>query len=108
LSSDSCGSIEIIPQLRTKIAPLDFMYASGSIYIRIAYSEVGQGKEGILFRVSFPNYLFEAGFTSTEIYFQRNQYRTSLQFGKASNAYDRMNCYLIWDRLCRKHAFYVR
>jgi hypothetical protein len=97
LSSDSCGSIEIIPQLRTKIAPLDFMYASGSIYLRIAYSEVGQGKEGILFRVSFPNYLFEAGFTSTETYFQRNQYRTSLQFGKASNAYDRMNCYLIWD-----------
>jgi hypothetical protein len=97
LSSDPSSSIEIAPQLRTKLAPLDFMCASGTISFWIAYSEVGQEKGGFFFRVSFPNYLFEAGFTPTELYFQRNQYKTSLQFGKTNNAHDRMNCYLIWD-----------
>lgn len=89
--------IEIAPQLRMQYAPLDFMAASGTMTFTAYGSELGLGKGGYLFRVSFQSYTFEAGFTPSELYFQRNGYRASLEIEDINGPNDTLKCILEFD-----------
>jgi hypothetical protein len=91
------GMISLAQQVKTMMAPLDFTATKGTITFWIPYSQVGEGKSGHIFRVSFPGYYFEAGFTENELYLQRNGHRAAISFDTAENSQNMMNCYLMWE-----------
>jgi hypothetical protein len=64
--------VEIAPQLKGHITPIDLIQASGTFTFTTAYSEISGEKSGYFFKLSSDQYTLEVGFNKNSFYIQRN------------------------------------
>ena len=88
-------NIIIPPRAQGYVTYMGLIRPTGTFDFKTRYSEVGEG--GCIFRVASDDYLFECGFTNTEIYLQRNTYRLNYILQPIYRPLGSVRFFVIWD-----------